>query len=567
MNRSETFIAARNSLWRTRLDLNAAQNTFAWPRFESFNWAREYFDYVAAGNNQPALQIVSDSEPPKCVSYSEMSRRSTQVAHFLKDYGLRPGDRLLISLGNCVELWEATLAAIKLGITIIPTSTLMLRDELRDRVQRGRVDCVITHDRLTERYEGLPSNIIKISIGVAVQNWAGYENSAACTDAPIIAPARDCDETLLLYFTSGTTAKAKLVQHSHVSYPIGHLSTMYWLGLQKGDVHLNLSSPGWAKHAWSCVFAPWNAQSCVLAYQYERFEALKLLSHIVRQSVTNFCAPPTVWRLLVQEDLKRFPVKLREVTSAGEPLNAEIIDQVREAWNLTIRDGFGQTETTAVIANSPSQDVKPGSMGRPLPGFRVVLIDPDGRESAEGEICIDLSNKPIGIMTGYADDPQRTENVLRNNLYHTSDIATRDEDGYLTFVGRSDDVFKSSDYRISPFELESVLIEHAAVAEAAVVPSPDRLRLAVPKAYIHLAPGYPPTLKMAQQILEHVRKRVAPYKRIRRVEFAALPKTISGKIRRSELRQIENERADTMARRPNEYWEGDFNVEADRPQL
>src|SRR5579863_4563356 len=363
---------------------------------------------------------------------------------------------------------------------------------------------------------------------------------------------------MLLYFTSGTTATPKLVAHTHISYPIGHLSTAYWIGLRRGDVHLNLSSPGWAKHAWSSFFAAWNAEATVLAYHFERFSAPALLDQLVRCRVTTFCAPPTVWRMLIQENLSRWPVRLREVVGAGEPLNPEVIERVRDAWGLTIRDGFGQTETTAQIGNPPGQAVKPGSMGRPLPGYAVALVGPDGTLQDEGEICLGLQPRPIGLMQSYLDDPDKTADVMRDGFYHTGDVASRDADGYLTYVGRVDDVFKSSDYRISPFELESILIEHAAVAEAAVVPSPDLLRLAVPKAFVVLAAGARADAATAASILQHVRASVPPYKRIRRLEFAALPKTISGKIRRVELRQLEASRPPVPARRAQEFWEEDL---------
>jgi acetyl-CoA synthetase len=560
MNELESFTRARDFLRNARSDWQKAYEGFQWPRLERFNWAIDYFDFVARENEQPALRIVSDTEAAISISYRQMSQRSSQVANFLRARGLQPGDRILISLGNCVELWETTLAAMKLGVTIIPTTPLSERNDLTDRTERGRVSCVITHSHLAERYEHLRGPITRIAIGEPVSSWVDYDEAANSADLPVRAVATQANETLLLYFTSGTTAKPKLVEHSHVSYPVGHLTTMYWLGLQKGDVHLNLSSPGWAKHAWSNVFAPWSAESCVLAYQYERFDAKKLLMQLTQHAVTTFCAPPTVWRMLVQEDMKLYPVKLREVMSAGEPLNAEIIEQVRDSWGITIRDGYGQTETTAIIANSPGQRVKAGSMGRPLPGYHVVLIDANDNESDEGEVCIDLSNKPVGVMTHYADDREQTDKAFRNGLYHTSDIATRDKDGYLTFVGRTDDVFKSSDYRISPFELESILVEHEAVAEAAVVPSPDPLRLSVPKAFIVLAQGYPATSHTAREIIQHVRDRVSPYKRIRRIEFGALPKTISGKIRRTELRKLESKRVPHCERNPNEYWDADLDL-------
>jgi acetyl-CoA synthetase len=462
-------------------------------------------------------------------------------------------------LGNVVPLWETMLAAMKLGAVIIPATTLLQRADLEDRLARGRVRAIVTDRALVDHFAGLPGAPIRIAVGGSAPGWENFADSEAADAGPAYRVPTPADALLLLYFTSGTTAKPKLVAHSHTSYPVGHLSTAYWIGLKRGDVHLNLSSPGWAKHAWSSFFAPWNAEATVLAYQFERFSAAALLDTLVRCRVTTFCAPPTVWRMLIQENLGRWPVVLREVVGAGEPLNPEVIEQVRAAWGLTIRDGFGQTETTAQIGNPPGHKLKPGSMGRPLPGYAVALLAADGTVGDEGEICLDLGRRAVGLMQGYQDDPEMTASVMRNGYYHTGDVASRDADGYLTYVGRLDDVFKSSDYRISPFELESVLIEHPAVAEAAVVPSPDALRLSVPKAFVALTAGASADAATARSVLDYVRERVSPFKRIRRLEFATLPKTISGKIRRVDLRRIESERTPGGARRTLEYWEEDFD--------
>jgi len=345
--------------------------------------------------------------------------------------------------------------------------------------------------------------------------------------------------------------------------------------LQPGDVHLNISSPGWAKHAWSSFFAPWNAEATILVVNQPRFDAAALLATMAKEAVTTFCAPPTVYRMLIQQDLApwRGRLRLHEMVGAGEPLNPEVIQQVQDGLGIVIRDGFGQTETTAQVGNSPGQEVVPGSMGRILPGYDVVLLDPaTGQErsedGAEGEICLRLNGtggRPVGLMAGYHGDPERTAESMRDGAYHTGDVASRDARGYITYVGRADDVFKASDYRSSPFELESVLIEHPAVAEAAVVPSPDATRLAVPKAYVVLAPGYSPTPQTAESILAYARKNLAAYKRVRRIEFAELPKTISGKIRRVELRGREEEvhgagAGDSASSRASqlEFWESDF---------
>jgi acetyl-CoA synthetase len=554
----KAFVELRDRLLSGGLSHAQALQSFHWPPIRHFNWATDYFDRMAVGNDRPALRVVDDKGGDEALSFAELAGRSNQVANFLASQGVGPGDRVLIMLGNVAALWEAMLATMKLGAVMIPATTLLKRADIQDRLERGRVRAVIADRLQAVQFDGLAGAPIRISVGGSAAGWRAFEEREASDGDFHAAAPTPADALMLLYFTSGTTAKPKLVAHTQISYPVGHLSTAYWLGLRRGDVHLNLSSPGWAKHAWSSFFAPWNAEATVLAYQFERFSAPALLDQLVRCQVTTFCAPPTVWRMLIQENLSRWPVRLREVVGAGEPLNPEVIERVRDAWGLTIRDGFGQTETTALIGNPPGQTIKPGSMGRPLPGFAVALVAGDGTLQDEGEICLGLASRPIGLMQAYLDDPDKTADVMRDGFYHTGDVASRDADGYLTYVGRADDVFKSSDYRISPFELESVLIEHPAVAEAAVVPSPDALRLAVPKAFVVLVAGAAADAATARSILEHVRGRVSPFRRIRRIEFADLPKTISGKIRRVELRRSELNRAGEEVRRACEFWEEDF---------
>jgi acetyl-CoA synthetase len=471
---------------------------------------------------------------------------------------------------------------MKLGAVVIPASTLLQPADLADRITRGHVRHVIAEVAQVPKFAGLTGEWTRIAVGtdragvtagdttdvagtvgtgVGVDSsqggWHPYAGSVTASAAFTPDGPTRAGDPLLLYFTSGTTSQPKLVGHTHVSYPVGHLSTMYWIGIRPGDVHLNISSPGWAKHAWSNLFAPWNAQATILILNQSRFNAAGLLRALGDCGVNTFCAPPTVWRMLIQADLAAADVSaLRECVAAGEPLNPEVIEQVRKAWRITVRDGFGQTETTAQVGNPPGQPVKPGSMGRPLPGYPVVLVDPvTGEPGRDGEICLDLSRRPLALMTGYAGDAERDAEAMRGGYYHTGDVATSDDEGYITYVGRTDDVFKASDYRISPFELESVLIEHEAVAEAAVVPSPDPLRLAVPKAYVLLAVGREPGPELAGDIMAFVRDRVPGYKRIRRVEFAELPKTISGKIRRVELRAQED--GPRAARGITEFWEED----------
>ena len=553
------FLSARDFLLDHREDYAAAYSGFEWPTLTSFNWGLDYFQHlVDTIGEQTCLWIVDESGNETRVTFRQMNVRSNRVANFLRGQGLKRGDRLLLMLGNEVALWEVMLACIKLGVVIIPTSTLMTPDELDDRIERGRVNAVVAHHDNASKFSA--GDFARIALGGTTEGWTSYTESDEA--APEFTPdgSTAADDLLLLYFTSGTTAKAKLVAHTHQSYPVGHLSTMYWLGLRPGDVHLNISSPGWAKHAWSNVFAPWNAGATAFVYTYDRFDADRALRVLADKAVTTLCAPPTVWRLFIQQDLTTYPVKFRELISAGEPLNPEVIEQVQKAWGLTIRDGYGQTETTAQVGNSPGQRLKLGSMGRPMPGYRIALVDPNGAEANDGQICIKLNPAPVGLMRGYADDEARTAQIMADGYYRTGDVASRDEDGYLTYVGRADDVFKASDYRISPFELESVLIEHPAVAEAAVVPSPDPVKLAVPKAFVVLAVGYEPTADTARAIFDHCRQHLAPFKRIRRLEFSALPKTISGKIRRVELRgnEAEHRQAEPDRRRPQEFWESDL---------
>ncbi|MFD8804419.1 AMP-binding protein [Streptomyces sp. NPDC059597] len=552
---TELFRSARDFLLENREDYQAAYEGFRWPRPEHFNWALDWFDVIADGNDRTALHIVEEDGGETRLSFADLATRSSRVANHLRERGVAAGDRVLVMLGNQAELWETMLAAMKLRAVVIPATPLLGPADLRDRVARGDVKHVVVRAADTAKFDEVPGTYTRISVGgLPEEGWEPYEDAYALApeflpDGPTLA-----DDPLMLYFTSGTTAQPKLVEHTHTSYPVGHLATMYWIGLKPGDVHLNISSPGWAKHAWSNLFAPWNAEATVFVVNYSRFDAGRLMAEMDRAGVTTFCAPPTVWRMLIQADLTQLATKPREAVAAGEPLNPEVIEQVRRAWGITVRDGFGQTETAVQIANSPGQELRSGSMGRPGPGYRIELLDPvtGAPGAAEGEIALDLSERPVGLMTGYHGDPERTEEAMAGGYYRTGDIGSRDEDGYLTYVGRADDVFKASDYKISPFELESALLEHEAVAEAAVVPAPDELRLAVPKAYVVLAEGWEPGPGTAKTLFEHSREVLAPYKRLRRLEFGPLPKTISGKIRRIELREA------TAAGSDNEYREEDF---------
>src|ERR1700751_5498361 len=562
-----TFQEARAFLLKHRSDYDAAVKGFRWPDPVPFNWALDWFDAELARNaesrDRPALWIVdAGSNHETRLSFEALSRRSNRVANFLRAQGLKRGDHLLLLLGNVVPLWETMLAAMKLGVVVIPATTLLTADELRDRLDRGRARAVVATQDQVAKFAGLgDADLVRLVVGAssAQAGWMPFEHAADFPEAFSPDGPTEANDPMLLYFTSGTTAKPKLVRHSQRSYPVGHLSTMYWLGLQPGDVHLNISSPGWAKHAWSCFFAPWNAGAAVFVVNQPRFDAKGLLAIIGRCGVTTLCAPPTVWRLFIQERLSDFKVSLREVCGAGEPLNPEVIDQVRAAWGLTIRDGYGQTETTALAGNSPGQKVKVGSMGRPLPGYRVQIMDADGHVTREGEVTLVLgADRPAGLMQGYQGEDGKLSGADGDH-YRSGDVVVADDEGYLTFVGRSDDVFKSSDYRISPFELESILLEHLAGAMAAVVPGPEPIRLEIPKAYVLLVSGAERSSDTALSIFRHLHTRLAPFKRIRRIELVSeLPKTISGKIRRVQLRRLEHDNNREDALRGKEFREEDF---------
>lgn len=540
-----SYRASRDLLLACYGDRARAESEFTWPDVgERFCWATDWFDEIARGNHRTALTIVEQDSSHRSWTFDQMTRRSDQVAALLEECGVGHGSHVLVMLGNQVELWETALAVMKLGGVLLPTTAALGPEDLQDRVDRGTVTHVVVDAAETQKFDDVIGGYGRVVVGGTRQGWVDYSDSDRFGNTSGRTGVTASTDPSLLYFTSGTTSRPKMVEHNQIGYAVGHLTTMYWLGLRPGDVHLNISSPGWAKHAWSCLYAPWIAEASILVHNYTRFDASALLDVLRKHEVTTFCSPPTVWRMLIQSELGERPAALREVMAAGEPLNPEVIGQVRKAWDLTVRDGFGQTETTLQVGNLPGEEVVLGSMGTPLPGMPVVLVDPlTGQLADEGEICLDLSRPPAGLMVGYRSDPDRTAEAMADGWYHTGDVAQRLESGHLTYIGRTDDVFKASDYKISPFELESVLLEHPAVAEAAVVPAPDDMRLAVPKAYVALADGWAPDEQTASAILAFARDKLAPYQRIRRVEFFALPKTVSGKIRRVELRGREEQAA------------------------
>ncbi|HEU0196681.1 MAG TPA: AMP-binding protein [Nevskiaceae bacterium] len=560
---TRAFREARDTLIKYRSDYAAAVQHFRWPRLEHFNWALDYFDAMARGNDKTALIVVTAGGPTERVNFDQVARRSSQVANHLLQLGVKKGDSVMLMMGNEPALWEAMLACMKIGAPFIPCSVLLTEKDLADRMARSGAQHVVTTPAYAGRFSSSGgARICSCGDAAPPAGWIAHNAAYKLSDSFTPAGPTRSDDPMILYFTSGTTSAPKLVVQTHASYPMGHLTTMYWVGIQPGDVHFNLSSPGWAKHAWSSFYAPWNAEATIVAMNMDRFDAKLLLQCLADNAVNTFCAPPTVWRMLIQQDLAswRSKLKLRELVSAGEPLNPEVIGRVRKAWGITIRDGYGQTETPCTLANSPGQPLREGSVGRPMPGFTVKLMDAEGHEAEEGEVCLALQpERPVGLMKEYRNDPEKTAKVMRDGVYHTGDVAMIDKDGYYTYVGRADDVFKASDYRISPFELESVMITHPKITEAAVVPSPDPLRTSVPKAFVTVAAGVEVNKDFAHEVFLFTRRELAPYKRVRRIQFVTdLPKTISGKIRRVQLRAEEAKRRAANQRGENEYLEEDF---------
>jgi acetyl-CoA synthetase len=559
------FTAARDSLLNAQ-NYEQAKAKFEWPLLHNFNWALDYFDTLAGRNSSPALIYVDDKGSEKKVSFEEMKERSNKAANLLKNLGLHKGDRIVLMLPSSIELFEIFLGAMKLGCVIIPCSTLLTVDDIRDRIGRGKAKCILTSRELSSKIDSVSTSdsLSRVSVGGGPNGWTDYAEADGQSANFRGEDTFGTNDELLIYFTSGTTAKPKLVLQTHGSYPVGHLTTMYWIGAKKGDVHYNISAPGWAKYAYSSIFGAWNAEATSFLYNYAgKFDPKQVLSVIESYGVKTLCAPPTVWRFLLLENLKAYDFSIRELVSAGEPLNPEINQKVHEGTGLTIREGFGQSETTVTVGFFPGMEVKLGSMGVEAPGFQIAILDDNHNPVAaerDGILAIRVKpRRPVGVMEGYVDPREKNREVFVGDWYLTGDLASRDAAGYFWFIGRADDVFKSSDYRISAFEVESELLAHPSITEVAVVASPDPLRGFVPKAYIMLKPGQNPSRELALDIFTFTRHGMAPYKRPRIIQFVdELPKTVSGKIKRTDLRKFENDLRGASTRNRDEYFESDF---------
>ena len=533
------------------VDYEQACREFRWEVPEHYNFAVDVVDHWGEDAQKLAMLWVNERGDEKRLTFRDFTVRSNQVGNALRTTGIRKGDRILIMSPRLPEWWEAVLGIMKIGAISMPGTTLLTPKDVAYRIQAAEAVAVITDEEGALKVEQVanecPTLRLKIVLGAEREGWVNYARAVAVAMSTLKPEPTRSDEPMMIYFTSGTVGYPKMVLHTHVSYPIGHIVTgKYWLDLKPTDLHWNLSDTGWAKAAYSNLFGPWIMGAAMFTFDGRgRFDARQTLELLERYPISTFCAPPTAYRLLVLENLRHYNLAaLRHCIGAGEPLNPEVIEAWQRGTGQIIRDGYGQTETVILVANFPPLPVKPGSMGKPSPGLTIGIVDDDGREvpaGIEGDIAVKLTPiRPVGLFKEYWRNPEATSNCIRGEWYITGDRAIRDADGYFWFIGRADDVIISAGYRIGPFEVESALVEHPSVAEAAVVASPDQLRGEIVKAFVILAPGHQPSEQLMQDLQEHVKRVTAPYKYPREIEFTTeLPKTISGKIRRVELRQRE----------------------------
>lgn len=548
--RSE-FEQARDFLILHRSDYDYAYSHFEWPRLEEFNWALDYFDPMAEGNDKTALWIVSENGDEHKYSFNELLQRSNQVANYLRHHGVQKGDSIFLLIENDVALWELMLGAMKVGAVLVPNNPLLSQQELTDRLNREQIKVIATTKKHSDKFSVKGTSVLSLIVDGEVAGWRSfseYQKESADFEGEGRTKVSD---PLFRYFTSSSSVKPRIVEHSYGGFPIGHLSTMYWIGLRPGDVHFGVNSTGWAMHDWNNFIAPWNAEATIFIYKQERFNAKTVLDALSEYPITTFCAPPTVWRLLMHEDMASYKVQLREAVSTGEALSAEVISKVYKAWKLFVRDGYGQTETPTIIGIPPEEKGAFGTMGKPLPGFKIALLDEKKNLVDAGEVCISLENQPLGLASGAGGD---------SGYFHTGDLAYHDDSNNYSFSERVDGLFKSSDYRISPHELEFVLKEFPAIREAVVIPSPDPIRDSVPKALVALIKGVEPTKELALDIMNFARTRLSPFKRIRRVEFTEIAMNTHGEIMRAELVTRERDKVHSGEKSPYEFWEEDAKI-------
>ena len=532
---------------------------------DKFNWVRDVFEplIILTHANRNMIELVTDKpSEAMTITYKQGAEKCNQLLNFLRKQNVQQGDDIFIMCGLNEGLWISYLAAIKGGLILIPAASILTVNDIVYRFQKTSPKVIIADKDNAEKMEQALLQYdhpvkVKLLLDGEKNGWICY-NVIDKEEKEAIAADTNKDDDLFCFFTSGTTGMPKVAVHTQSSYPLGHLTTAAWIGLKAGDKHFNISQPGWAKFAWSCVFAPLNVGATAFAYVPKgRFIAGSYLKIIQDHKITTLCAPPTALRILINENLNEYKFLLRECVSAGEPLNAEVIKIWKDGTGIEIRDGYGQTESTCMICNLPGSRVRVGSMGKPTFIYDMMIADADGNElpvHETGQVAVRIHPEHFrGILKSYIGDEENQKQV-RQGLYYTGDKAYKDEDGYYWFVGRDDDVIKSSDYRIGPFEIESILLEIDEVLESAVVGSPHPIKGQEVKAFVVLVPDTVANKELSDKIIHYCRKHLAPYKVPRLIEFVTeLPKTISGKIRRIELRAAEEQKKAMKEKRDNEY--------------
>lgn len=521
---------------------------------DNFNYAYDVVDAIADKTPDKRAMVWCDDKGAEAVfSFGELKRYSNKAANFFKSLGIKKGDPVMLILKRRYEFWFCLLGLHKLGAVCIPATHLLTRKDIAYRCNAADIkmivsvadDEVIGH--VDEAALDSPSLEFKAVVNGSHEGWLDFtselEKASDKFDRPTGSDDTKNSDIMLLYFTSGTTGMPKMVQHNF-TYPLGHILTAkYWQSVLDGGLHLTVADTGWAKAMWGKIYGQWISGSAIFVYDYDKFVPKELLDVIVKHKVTSFCAPPTIYRFFIKEDLSRFDLSsLRHCSIAGEPLNPEVYNQFLKATGIKLMEGYGQTELTITLATFPWMEPKPGSMGKPAPGYDIDLLDENGNScdvGEEGQLVVRTDKrKPCGMFDGYYRDPELTHKVWHDDIYYTGDMAWRDEDGYYWFVGRADDLIKSSGYRIGPFEVESALLEHPAVLECAITAVPDPDRGQIVKATVVLAKNFVPSDNLVKELQDHVKRVTAPYKYPRVIEFVSeLPKTISGKIRRVEIRE------------------------------
>ncbi len=543
-------------------DYEAERRSFQLDVPEYFNFATDVIGKWASNSTKPAMLWVGQHGEERGLTFAYFAERSNRAANAFSKLGIKKGDRVLVMLPRVPEWWESVLGLMKIGAIPVPCTTLLTPKDIQFRAEAAEAIAIITDNEGAAKFEEVRSQCPTVKIAIVVEpnadmgreGWVNYSQVVDEASLEFTGQKTRSDDPCLVYFTSGTVGYPKMVLHTQASYPIGHnITGKYWLDLHENDLFWNLSETGWAKFAWSNLFGPWSQGTAMFIQDARgKFNPIETLDMLNKYPITSLCAPPTVYRMLVLDEPMKYmkahpPMTLRHCVGAGEPLNPEVIKIWEDETDMTIRDGYGQTETVLLCGNFPPLTVKPGSMGKPSPGFEVSVIDHDSSElppNKEGDIAVRVKpNRPTWMFKEYWRNPDATNACIRGDWYITGDRAYKDEDGYFWFVGRADDVIISAGYRIGPFEVESALKEHPAVAESAVVASPDEMRGEIVKAFVILAPGYTASPELASELQEHVKKVTAPYKYPREIEFVdSLPKTISGKIRRVELREMERQK-------------------------